>query len=265
MIITARDSTNGEAAEASIRERAANGAGSISWRFLDLASIASIRDFAAGFEKDVPTLHVLVHNAGVMLSKRQETEDGIEGTFGTNHIGPFFLNQLLEPLLRRSAPARVVVVASRAHQRVPGGLDFDDLQSEKRYTGMRAYSVSKLANVLFTLELSRRLEGTGVTANCLHPGVVATNIGRDGDLRGLLALALRVFRPFLLSPEQGARTTVFLACDPNLQETSGKYFADCVQVRSTRAGLDREAAVRLWEVSEALTRRLDRQRGSGRR
>jgi NAD(P)-dependent dehydrogenase (short-subunit alcohol dehydrogenase family) len=254
VVITARDSAKGEAAEASIREEVPDGGGSISWRLLDLASFASIRDFAAGFEKDVPALHVLVHNAGLMLSKRQETEDGIEATFGTNHIGPFLLNQLLEPLLRRSAPARVVVVASSAHQRVPGGLNFDDLQSEKHYAWFQAYSFSKLANMLFTRELSRRLRASGVTANCLHPGVVATSFGRGGDARGLWALAFRAYRPFMLTPEQGARTTVFVACDPGLQETSGQYFANCAQVRSSRASQDHEAAVRLWEVSETLTR-----------
>ncbi len=253
MVITARDAAKGEAAEVSIREQVANDTGSISWRLLDLASFASIRDFAVGFEKDVPALHVLIHNAGLMLSRRQETEDGIEATFGINHIGPFLLNQLLEPLLRRSVPARVVVVASRAHRRVPGGLNFDDLQSEKRYAGFQAYSFSKLANVLFTLELSRRLGGTGVTANCLHPGVVATSFGRDGDSRGLWGLALSAVRPLMSSPEQGARTTVSLACDPSLQETSGQYFADCTQVRLTPASRDRNAAARLWEVSEALT------------
>ena len=254
VVITARDSVKGEAAEASIREEVANGAGSISWRLLDLASFTSIRDFAAGFEENVPALHVLVHNAGLILSERQETDDGIEATFGTNHIGPFLLNQLLEPLLRRSAPARVVVVASSAHQWVPNGLNFDDLQSEKRYAGFKAYSFSKLANILFTRELSRRLEGSGVTANCLHPGVVATSFGRDGDSWDLWGLAFRAARPFMLTPERGARTTVFVACDPGLQETSGEYFADCTRARSTQASQDPEAAVRLWEVSETLTR-----------
>lgn len=253
VIITARDAAKGEAAEVSIRGQVESGAGSISWRLLDLASFASIRDFAVGFEKDVSDLHVLIHNAGLMLSRRQETEDGIEATFGINHVGPFLLNQLLEPLLRRSAPARVVVVASGAHRRVPGGLNFDDLQSEKRYAGFQAYSFSKLANVLFTVELSRRLEGTGVTANCLHPGVVATSFGRDGDSGGLWVLALKAFRPFMLSSEQGALTTVFLACDPSLQKTSGQYFSHCTQVQSTPASRDRKAAARLWEISEALT------------
>jgi len=254
VVITARDSVKGEAAEASIREEVTNGAGSISWRLLDLASFTSIRDFAAGFEENVPALHVLVHNAGLILSERQETDDGIEATFGTNHIGPFLLNQLLEPLLRRSAPARVVVVASSAHQRVPNGLNFDDLQSEKSYAGFKAYSFSKLANILFTRELSRRLEGSGVTANCLHPGVVATSFGRAGEVWNLWSLAFRAARPFMLTPERGARTTVFIACDPSLQETSGEYFAGCTLARSSQASQDPEAAVRLWEVSETLTR-----------
>ncbi len=249
VVITARDPAKGEAAEASIREEAG---GSISWRLLDLASFASIRKFAEEFEKDFDALDVLIHNAGLTLYKRQETEDGIETTFGTNHIGPFLLNQLLEPLVKRSAPARIVVVASTAHERVPGGMDFDDLESKKSYSGFKVYSYSKLANILFTRELARRLEGSGVTANCLHPGVVATDFGGDGEARGLWGLAFKLYRPFMLSPEKGARTTVHVACDPDLQGVSGEYFADCAKGSSTKASQDMEAAARLWEVSEEM-------------
>jgi len=250
VVISARDAAKGESAVASIRGRVSGA--DVEWRELDLARRASIRSFAAGVLEDFGALHVVVHNAGLVLSERREVEGGVEATFGINHLGPFLLHSLLEERLRESAPARVVVVSSRAHWRVPGGLDFDDLQSERSYGVGRAYGASKLANILFTRELARRLEGSGVTANCLHPGVVATDFGGDGDTSGLWRVFFRYFRWLLLTPERGARTSVHLAAAPELEGVSGAYFAGCREVRTSAAGRDPEAARRLWAVSEEL-------------
>lgn len=247
--ITARDRTKGESAIAGIAARVPGA--QVDWRLLDLADRDSIRAFAEGVLADFERLDVLIHNAGLVLSERQELADGVEAMFGINHLGPFLLTHLLEPLLKRSAPARVVVVASRAHTRVPG-LDFDDLQSTRGYDGFRVYSASKLANVLFTRELARRLEGSGVTANCLHPGVVATRFGRDGDARGVVAFLFNYLGMFLLTPEKGARTSVHLACEPALEGSSGGYYVRCRSVSPSAAGRDSEAATRLWEASERL-------------
>jgi len=252
VVITARDAAKGERAVATIRAELEDGDAPVSWRFLDLASCDSIRDFARALEAELPALDVLIHNAGLILSQRRETVDGIEATFGINHLGPFLLNRLLEDLLRRSAPPRIVVVSSDAHRNARGGLDFDDLQGRRSYNGPRAYSHSKLANILFTRELARRLAGSGVTANCLHPGVVATDFTRDGDAGGLWGFVFKWFRPLMATPEQGARTVVCLACEPALAGTSGGYFARCRPARPAPPALDDAAARRLWEVSEEL-------------
>ena len=191
---------------------------------------------------------MLINNAGVAgWGTRLVTEDGLETTFAVNHLVPFLLTSLLLDRLRASAPARVITVSSAAHRN--GGLDFDDLQGERHYSGFGAYSRSKLANVLFTRELSRRLEGTGVTANCLHPGVVATGIFRN------LPRWMRVVfsSPLVLSPERGADTMLYLATAPEVDEVSGRYFVRRKPARTSRASQDAAAARRLWEASEALT------------
>ena len=148
-------------------------------------------------------IDVLVNNAGVVLSDRRETPDGFEATFAVNHLGPFVLTELLLERIKHSAPSRIVNVASTAHKGARKGLDFDDLQSTRKYSGMQVYSKSKLANIYFTTELARRLEGTGVTVNCPHPGTVATAYGRDGDSSGILAFGLKVIKPFILTAAQG--------------------------------------------------------------
>ena len=159
---------------------------------------------------------MLVNNAGLVLTERAQTVDGFETTFATNHLGPFLLTNLLLDRIRASAPSRIVNVASNAYRRARTGIPFDDLQSEKRYRGMRVYGESKLANILFTLELARRLEGSDVTANSLHPGTVRTGYGADGDARGLLAFGIKIGSPFFLSPAKGARTSVYLASSPEV-------------------------------------------------
>jgi NAD(P)-dependent dehydrogenase (short-subunit alcohol dehydrogenase family) len=251
--ITARDGAKGAAAVEAITGRVPGA--EVECRLLDLTSRASIEELAAGLLAEKPRLDVLVHNAGLILSDRREVEGGIEATFMTNHLGPFLLTELLRERLVESAPARVVVVASDAHRRMFRGLDFDDLQAARSYSGERVYSASKLANIHFARELARRLEGTGVTVNSLHPGVVATDFARDGDARGAWAFFFRWFRPFLRTPEKGARTTVHLACEPSLSGTTGAYFANCRPARPSSAARDDVAARRLWEASEALLAR----------
>jgi len=213
----------------------------------DLSVQAEVRRAAREFQERFARLDLLVNNAGAAYMKREESADGIEKTWALNHLGYFLLTNLLLDLLERSAPARVVNVASDAHRSVKG-IDFDDIQAQKRYGAFRAYGISKLANVLFTRELARRLEGTGVTVNAMHPGLVATNFGAKAPLA-----AQWVIRWFGLSPEKGARTAVYLAMAPEVQGISGKYFHKEKEVRPAAAALDDAAARRLWEVSEAMT------------
>lgn len=250
--ITARDSNKGARAA---EELSAAAQREVAWQLLDLASFESVRAAADSVRRTLPALHVLINNAGLVLSQRQLTRDGFEATFGTNHLGHFLFTSLLEPLLAESAPSRVVVVASDAHRRAPSGLDFDDLQSERGYSGWIAYCRSKLANVYFARELGRRWAGRRVTANALHPGVVASRFARDGDAPGVLGFGFALLRPFLLTEERGARTTVYCASEPALEQVTGGYFARCRQVRPSRHAEDDRAAARLWEVSEELVRR----------
>ncbi len=214
----------------------------------DLSSQRQVRAVAAAFRRRFDRLDVLVNNAGVAGAKpRQVTEDGLERTFAVNHLAPFLLTALLRDMLEASAPARVVTVSSAAHRYA--ALDFDDLQGVRRYSPFGAYCRSKLANVLFTRELARRLEGTGVTATCMHPGVVATALFRDAPrwVRAFFA------SPLVLTPERGADTVLHLASAPEVAGMSGHYFVRRKSVRPSRASRDDDAARRLWAASEALT------------
>ncbi len=216
----------------------------------DLSAQSGVRAAAAKVQAAYPRLDVLVNNVGGYWAHRHYTFDGLEHTFALNHLAPFLLTQELRDLLVASAPARVVTVASAAH--ALGRIHFDDLQSERSYNGQRAYNQSKLANVLFTYELARRLEGTGVTANALHPGVVASDYGRDDPgvfMKYLQPLGAR----FLKSPEQGAETPVYLAASPEVQGVSGLYFANRRPKRSSKSSYDLDLARRLWDVSAQLT------------
>jgi len=250
VLITARDRARGEAALGELRRRGRRDDAELA--VFDLGDLASVRAGAAELLDRCERLDVLVNNAGVVLSDRRESADGHEATFAINHLGPFLLTQLLLERLKASAPARIVNVASTAHKGARHGLDFDDLQSRRGYGGMQVYSKSKLANIYFTSELSRRLAGTGVTANCLHPGTVATGYGRDGDSTGFLAFGLKVIKPFILTAEQGARTSVFLASSPEVAGVSGGYFVKCKARTPSKAAQDDDAARRLWKVSEEL-------------
>ncbi len=250
VVITARDPAKGETAADEVRAAAPGAA--VEVLDLDLASFASIRRCADEVQRRVEHLDVLINNAGLVQTQYRLTENGFETTFGVNHLGHFLLTTLLVDHLRASAPARVVVVASRAHQGARDGLDFDDLQSERLYRPITAYNRSKLANIYFTRELARRLAGTGVTANSLHPGFVASRLGRDGDGGTAGAVVMVLARPFAISPTRGARTSIYLASSPAVATTTGEYFAHCRPAKPARIATDDAAARRLWELSEAL-------------
>lgn len=247
LVMVSRSRKRGEAAAAEIRRDAR---GPVDLLVADLSSQRSVRDLAAAVAGRYPRLDVLVSNAGVFRLRRALTGDGLEETFAVNHLAPFMLTQLLLDALRRSAPARIVVVASGAHH--GASLDFDDLQGERGYRAWRAYSRSKLANIMFTYALARRLDGTRVTANCLHPGFVATRLGSGNRIP--VRPFMLLMRPFALSPKQGAETPVYLATSPEVEGVSGRYFDKKRPVRSSRVSYDEDAQERLWHVSEELTR-----------
>lgn len=212
----------------------------------DLGSQKSIEQFASEFKQHYDRLDVLVNNAGVLMRERSLNEDGIESTFAINHLGYFLLTNLLLDVLKRGATARIVNVASTAHKY--GKIDISGWVIGRDYSAFSAYANSKLANVLFTYELARRLEGTGVTANCLHPGAVGTSLyrGLPKFLQALIALVT-------MGPERGARTSIYLAGSAEVEGVSGKYFARRREEKSSDASYDRNAARQLWEVSEDLT------------
>jgi NAD(P)-dependent dehydrogenase (short-subunit alcohol dehydrogenase family) len=239
-------------AEAADAVREASPRGEVDLLVADLSSQAEVRRLAAEVLDRHDALHVLVNNAGAIRTRREVTVDGLDQTFALNHLAYFLLTQLLLDRLQASAPARIVNVSSAAHARAE--LDFDDLQNERRY-GMGVYGQSKLANVLFTYELARRIDGSGVTANCLHPGVVGTRfgLGNTGPKGWAAWLANRVVRPVALSPAKGARTSIYLATTPDVEGVSGRYFARSKAIASSQASYDEESARRLWDVSEQLT------------
>ena len=244
--VVCRTRDRGEAALAEIRRRAGHDA--VSLFVADLSSQRAIRTVAAELQAALPRIDVLVNNAGLALRDRLVTEDGFENTFAVNHLAYFLLTRLLQPTLLASAPARVVNVSSEAHRW--GAIRFDDLMGEAAYAGWKAYAQSKLANVLFTYELARRLDGTGVTANCLHPGLVGTAFASRGP--SLIRILSRLARPLLRSPASGAATSVYLASAPEVATVTGQYFAGRRARRSSPASYDRALAARLWGVSERL-------------
>lgn len=250
--ITARNEKKGADARAEIVHTANVDPAKVDVVALDLASMASIRACANDVLARYDRLDVLLNNAGGTIGARRVTDDGFEMTFGVNHLGHFLLTNLLLDRIKASAPARVITVASMAHRYARGGLDFDDLQSERgRYRGMQVYGRSKLANILFAGELARRLDGTGVTSNSVHPGWVATNFSQEGDTR-FMGFFSKLARPLAISPARGADTLVYLASSPEVDGVTGQYFYKRAVSKTTAAAKDAAAAARLWDVSEQL-------------
>jgi NAD(P)-dependent dehydrogenase (short-subunit alcohol dehydrogenase family) len=243
VVIVARDRTR--AARTVDEIKLVSGNSNIEWVLADFASLAEVRAAAAEIARRYGAIQVLVNNAGVAGRARTLSADGFELTFAVNHLAPFLFTRELMPLLRSGAPSRIVNVASAAERHGP--IDFDDLQSEKNYRGFAVYGKTKLMNVLFTYELSTRLAGTGITANCLHPGAVATDM-----LRQLPRLLYALISPFLISPAQGAATPVFLASSPAVEGVSGGYYEKGKAKRSSPRSYDVDARRRLWEMSEEL-------------
>ncbi|XP_078069174.1 retinol dehydrogenase 14a [Mustelus asterias] len=250
VILACRDEKAAAQAAREIQEES-GGAGELLVRHLDLASLRSVRSFCQRITEEEPRLDVLINNAGIFQCPYMKTEDGFEMQFGVNHLGHFLLTNLLLDLLKRSAPSRIVVVSSKLYKY--GEINFDDLNSEQSYNKSFGYSRSKLANILFTRELAKQLEGTGVTANVLHPGIVRTNLGRHINIP---LLGLPVFKlvswAFFKTPEQGAQTTLYLATSPEVQDVSGKYFGDCKQEELLPKAMDDAVARKLWDMSESM-------------
>ncbi len=230
--------------------RAASGNQNIDFLLADLSSQQEIRRLASEFKARYSELHVLVNNAGALFLSRQSTVDGFEMTFALNHLAYFLLTNLLIDTIKASAPARIINVSSGAHR--GGKIDFSNLQSERSFSAFGAYSNSKLANILFTIERARRLEGTGVTVNALHPGFVNTGFGRQGSntLTNILLQVYGLIVPLIArTPEKGAETSIYLASSPDVQGVSGKYFFDCKAIAPAPQATDMAVARRLWDVS----------------
>jgi NAD(P)-dependent dehydrogenase (short-subunit alcohol dehydrogenase family) len=262
VIMVCRSWERGESALKEIVSKSNNA--SVHLLLADLSSQKSIRELAAEFMNKFAALHVLVNNAGVSLLSRNLTVDGCEETFATNHLGPFLLTSLLLPIIKSSAPARIINTASMAHRRAM--IDFNDLMGEKSFSGGNAYSRSKLANVMFTYELAERLKGTGVTVNAFCPGGVATQIWRHFN-----PVQKAFFRAILKTPEDAARLPIYLATAPELDNVTGRYFefknhlrvqelmgflkfdVTKAETRSSAFSYDRNAAKKLWDISEKMT------------
>jgi NAD(P)-dependent dehydrogenase (short-subunit alcohol dehydrogenase family) len=247
LVLVCRSAEKGRAAIADIERE---GAKDVELLVGDMGSQADVRRVAAEFKAKHDRLDVLLNTAGVLVTSRRTTVDGIEETFAINHLGYFLLTHLLVDTLKASAPARIVSVSSEAHRRAR--MRWDDLEFKAgEYSSFAAYGQSKLSNILFTRELARRLEGTNVTANCLHPGVIASGFGHTYG--GVISVVLKVASPFLMTPEKGARTSVFLASSAEVEGVSGKYFDKCKERRPSAEALADGAPERLWAISEELT------------
>jgi retinol dehydrogenase 12 len=248
VVLLCRSTERGEAARAAIAAETGNA--DLHVVACDHANLDSVRAAAAQLLARFDALHVLVNNAGLMVMQRRITVDGLEETFQVNHLSAFALTGLLRERLEASAPARVITVSSIAHRTAQ--LDFDDLQSERLYDGFYVYGRSKLANVLFTYELARRLEGTGVTANTLHPGLVRTGFGHNNGRAAQAFMTLSQLPPLAATPRRGARTQVWLASSDAVRDSSGRYYVRRRARRSSRRSYERDAQRRLWEASEML-------------
>lgn len=237
VIVHGRDASRGKTVVEEIKT--ATGNQKVDLVTADLSSQKQVRQLAAEVTRRYDHLHVLINNAGVFMNERQVTEDGLETTFAVNHLAPFLLTNLLLDLLKKSAPSRIITVSSVAHTR--GRIDFDNLQAEKKFGGYSAYALSKLANVLFTYELAHQLAGSGITAICLHPGVIGTKLLRNG------------FNISGDSPADGAETLVYLASSPDVERVTGKYFQDKLDTPSSEETYNQELREKLWRISKKLT------------
>jgi NAD(P)-dependent dehydrogenase (short-subunit alcohol dehydrogenase family) len=247
VVMVCRNRAKGEAAQAEIKEDSGNA--QVDLIVADLSELSETRRAASEFKQKYSRLHVLVNNAGAINAERKVTTDGLEATFATNYLAPFLLTHLLLDVLKASAPARIVNVSSSGH--TSGKIDFADLQGTQRYSFMKAYTQSKLAQLYFTYELASQLEGTGVTVNALHPGLVSSNF--NSGTRGVahvIGAVIYFFRG--ISAEEGAQTTLYLAASPEVEGMSGKYFSDCKEMPSSRLSYDVAIRQRLWTVSEEL-------------
>ncbi len=248
VLMVARNQARGEAALQEVR--AASGNPTIDLLLADLSSQASVRQLGATFMERYPQLHVLVNNAGVFMLKRRETVDGLEMTFAVNHLAPFLLTHILLERLKVSGPARIVNVCSDSH--TSGRIDLDNLQLLKGYNVWRAYAQSKLAMLLCSYEFARRLAGTDITLNCVHPGFVFTNIGMNNVSPRIQVLARPILARLGTSPEKGARTSLYIATSPDVAQVSGQYFANCQPIASSPLSHDEALQHRLWEASARL-------------
>ncbi len=241
LVLPVRNMEKGETLKEEIQQE--TGSKNIELMSCDLASLDSIRSFAKQFLAKYDRLDLLINNAGLWESKRKESADGIEMNFAVNHLAPFLMTNLLLDLIKKSAPARIINVSSTAHKYAK--MNFDDLEGKKRWDSMKSYAQSKLANILFTRKLAHELAGAGVTVNCLHPGVVSTRLfdNMPGYFR-------RIFGLFMISPEKGAETSIFLATSPEVEGISGAYYNKKMMAKTTRHAEDMKAADMLWEVSK---------------
>jgi NAD(P)-dependent dehydrogenase (short-subunit alcohol dehydrogenase family) len=250
VIMVCRNQERGNAAMGEIKSWSGNDA--VDLFVADLGSQASIRQLVDDFKQNYANLHVLINNAGIYRTKRIVTEDDIEMHFAVNYLAPFLLTNLLLGTLNASAPARIINVAGDYHRRAT--IDFEDLMTEKDYSAGKANNKAKLGLVLFTYELARRLRGTGVAANCLHPGAVKSDsIKKDPDVPATSLFLYKLIKPFFASPQKGAETSIYLASSPDVEGVSGKYFIKKKEVESSPESYDQTIAGRLWEISKELT------------
>jgi NAD(P)-dependent dehydrogenase (short-subunit alcohol dehydrogenase family) len=249
-VLACRNEAKATAAAADVIARTGND--DVHVVLLDLADLATVRKAADEILTRWDRLDVLVNNAGGTWSERLQTAQGFEYTFGVNHLGPFYLTGLLRDRIVASAPARIVNVTSVGHHAARQGMRFDDLQSERRYVTMEAYSRSKLANILFTRELAKRLEGTGVTVNAVHPGPVRSGFGMDGDLKGFQGIGIKLIRPFEISAAAGAKTSIYVATSPEVEGKTGMYWVRRRPGHMSPQARNDAQATRLWTESESL-------------
>ncbi len=247
VIMLCRSKERGEEALTDVRK--ASGSDKVHLMLCDLASLHSIMSFCQEFKSCFNRLDILINNAGVILPGKRFTKDGFELQFGVNHLGHFLLTTELLDLIIKSAPARIINVSSGAHK--VGKINFNDINLDKGYSLIKAYSRSKLANILFTYELARRLEGTGVTANCLHPGAVASQMGVNRET-GFGTMIMAILRPFFQTPLEGARTSIYLATSKEVEGVTGKYYYKCKPIPSSKQTYDQHLAKKLWDKSEEL-------------